>query len=168
MEVFNRTEIKPDEEWLDFLKTLARHIAIAIDNAQLFDDLEHSTFELSIAYNTTIEGWSRAMELGDREPEGHTTRVMDLMLKLARSFDLTGEQLTQARWGTLLHDIGKLGISDSILHKPGPLTEEEWVVMRKHPDFSFEMLSPIHYLKDALDIPYCHHEKWDGTGYPRG
>jgi HD-GYP domain-containing protein (c-di-GMP phosphodiesterase class II) len=91
-----------------------------------------------------------------------------MTVKLARSLGLGEEELAQVRWGALLHDIGKMGVPDAILLKPGPLTDEEWVAMKKHPAFAYEMLSPIHYLKAALDIPYCHHEKWDGTGYPRG
>ena len=121
-----------------------------------------------MAYGATIEGWSRAMDLRDRETEGHTQRVTAITTQLARMFDLHEEEILQIRRGSLLHDMGKLGIPDYILHKPGPLTEEEWELMRKHPVFAYEMLSPIHYLKPAIDIPYSHHEKMDGSGYPRG
>jgi putative nucleotidyltransferase with HDIG domain len=106
--------------------------------------------------------------LRDNETEGHTQRVTELTLKLGYHFGLTNEELMQARRGALLHDIGKMGVPDGILLKPGPLTDEEWVIMKKHTNFAYEMLSPIHYLRGAIDIPYCHHEKWDGTGYPRG
>jgi PAS domain S-box-containing protein/putative nucleotidyltransferase with HDIG domain len=157
-----------DEERLGFLNTLATQAAIAIDNVTLFDDLQRSNNELSLAYDATIEGWSHALDLRDKETEGHTLRVAELTVKLARNFSLNEAELAQVRWGALLHDIGKMGIPDAILHKPGPLTEEEWIVMRKHPTFANEMLLPIQYLSLALDIPYCHHEKWDGTGYPRG
>lgn len=104
----------------------------------------------------------------DKETEGHTQRVTEITINLARTIGLSEEELVQVRWGALLHDIGKMGIPDGILLKPGPLTEEEWVAMKKHPTFAYEMLSPIHYLRQALVIPYCHHEKWDGAGYPRG
>ncbi len=168
LEIFKRSSIEPDLEWLDFLNTLAGQAAIAIDNATLFDGLQRSNAELSMAYDATIEGWSHALDLRDKETEGHTQRVTEMTLKLARAFDLSNDELAQVRWGSLLHDIGKMGVPDTILLKPGPLTEEEWVVMKKHPTFAQEMIAPIHYLHAALDIPYCHHEKWDGTGYPRG
>lgn len=168
LEVFHRTPLEPDEEWLDFLNTLAGQGAIAIDNATLFENLQHSKNELSIAYDETIEGWSRALDLRDKETEGHTQRVTETTIKLARLFGLNEEEIIQVRRGALLHDIGKMGVPDGILLKPGPLTDDEWVIMRQHPQFAFDMLSPIYYLKSALDIPYCHHEKWDGSGYPRG
>ena len=168
LEIFKRTHIKPDNEWLGFLKALVEQAAIAIDNAMLFDSLARSNAELTLAYNDTIEGWSHALDLRDKETEGHTLRVTEKTLVLARSYGLRDDELAQIRWGALLHDIGKLGVPDGILLKPGPLTDEEWVVMKKHPSMAYEMLSPIRYLRQALDIPYCHHEKWDGTGYPRG
>jgi putative nucleotidyltransferase with HDIG domain/PAS domain S-box-containing protein len=168
LEIFHRTRLVRDEEWLDFLKALADQAAIAIDNVTLFDNLQHSNTELSQAYDATIEGWSRALELRDNETEGHTKRVAVLTVKLARLFGLSDADLVQVRWGALLHDIGKMGIPDGILLKKGILTEAEWVVMRKHTVFAYEMLSPIRYLRAALDIPYAHHEKWDGSGYPLG
>jgi putative nucleotidyltransferase with HDIG domain len=128
----------------------------------------YSKNELSIAYDETIEGWSRALDLRDKETEGHTQRVTETTIKLARLFGLNEEEIIQVRRGALLHDIGKMGVPDGILLKPGPLTDDEWVIMRQHPQFAFDMLSPIYYLKSALDIPYCHREKWDGSGYPRG
>ena len=168
LEVFQRTQLGHDEEWLDFLKALAAQAAIAIDNVTLFDNLQRSNTELAEAYDATIEGWSRALELRDNKTEGHTQRVADLTVKLARVFGLSEAELVQVRWGALLHDIGKMGIPDEILLKQDTLTEEEWVVMKKHTIFAYEMLSPIRYLRLALDIPYAHHEKWDGTGYPLG
>jgi PAS domain S-box-containing protein len=168
LEVFNRTVFDPDEEWCDFLKSLAGQTAIAIDNATLFESLQRSNSELTMAYDATIEGWSCALDLRDRETEGHTQRVTEMTLKLARLFGFSEAELVQIRWGALLHDIGKMGIPDEILHKPAPLTEEETEEMKKHPIFAYDMLSPIRYLRLALDIPYCHHEKWDGSGYPRG
>ena len=109
------------------------------------------------------------MDLRDRETEGHTQRVTKFTLKLAEATEmLNQEELVHIRRGALLHDMGKLGVPDSILHKPATLTDDEWELMRKHPQFAYDMLYPIEYLRPALDIPYCHHEKWDGTGYPRG
>jgi putative nucleotidyltransferase with HDIG domain len=168
LEVFHRTRIERNEEWIDFFKALAAQAAIAIDNVTLFNDLQRSSTELFQAYDATIEGWSRALELRDNETEGHTQRVAVLTVKLARLFGLSDEELVQVRWGALLHDIGKMAIPDAILFKHVTLTEEEWVVMKKHTVLAYKMLSPIRYLRAALDIPYAHHEKWDGTGYPLG
>jgi PAS domain S-box-containing protein/putative nucleotidyltransferase with HDIG domain len=124
--------------------------------------------ELTLACDTSLAGWSRALELRDRDTEAHSQRVTEMTLKLAQAMDIPEEQLVHIRRGALLHDIGKMGIPDSILRKPGPLTEEEWVIMRKHPEYAHEMLSPIAYLRPALDIPHYHHEHWNGTGYPCG
>ena len=167
LEIYHRTPLEPNKEWLDFLNTLAGQAAIAIDVVQLFDSLQRSNTELAMAYDATIEGWSHALDLRDKETEGHTQRVTEMTVNLGRAFGLSEVELVQVRWGALLHDIGKMGVPDGILLKPGLLTDEEWVVMRRHPDLAYEMLSPIRYLRLALDIPYCHHEKWDGTGYPR-
>lgn len=168
LEMFQRASLQPDPEWLDFLNTLAGQAAIAIENATLFKNLERSNQELSQAYDATIVGWSRALDLRDKETEGHTLRVTEMTLNLARAFGLPEEQLLDLRWGALLHDIGKMGVPDNILLKPGELTEEEWILMRSHPQYAYDLLKPIAFLTQALDIPYCHHEKWDGTGYPRG
>jgi putative nucleotidyltransferase with HDIG domain len=131
-------------------------------------DLEHSHKELILTYDATLEGWSRALDLRDKGTEGHSLRVRELTVRLARQMGFSEEDLVHIGRGALLHDIGKMGIPDSILLKPGPLTSEEMAIMRLHPDYAQEMLSPIVYLRPALEIPYCHHEKWDGTGYPRG
>ncbi len=168
LEIFHRSLFNPNKERLDFMETLARQIAIAIHNATLYKDLQRSNEELSLAYDATIEGWSHALDLRDKETEGHTQRVAELTVKLAREMGIPEVEITHIRRGALLHDIGKMGIPDSILLKPGALTDEEWVIMRKHPEFAFNMLSPISYLQKALEIPYYHHEKWDGTGYPHG
>jgi putative nucleotidyltransferase with HDIG domain len=168
LEVFHRSPFAPDENWLEFFKILAGQAAIAVDSTSLFTELKQSNTQLFAAYDSTIEGWSHALDLRDKETEGHTQRVTEMALKLARAAGITEEELAHVRRGALLHDIGKMGIPDRILLKPGKLTDEEWIVMRKHPSFAFELLSPIAYLRPALDIPYCHHEKWDGSGYPRG
>ncbi len=168
LEIFHRTLMEPDEEWLDFLNTLAGQVAIAVESFTLFENLNSSNLDLTMAYDATIEGWSRALDLRDKETEGHTQRVTEETVKLSRAFGLSDAEIIQIRWGALLHDIGKMGVPDKILLKPGPLTDEEWIIMKKHPTFAYEMLYPIHYLRSALEIPYYHHEKWDGSGYPQG
>ena len=168
LEIFHHSPLEPEQDWVDFLETLAGQTAIAIESATMFNGMQRSNMELRLAYDGTIEGWSRALDLRDEETEGHTLRVTEMTVKLARAFGLSEAELLQVRWGSLLHDIGKMGVPDNILLKPGPLDENEWVLMKKHPSFAYEMLSPIRYLCMALDIPYCHHEKWDGSGYPRG
>ena len=168
LDIFQRGPLAPDREWMDFLLTLAGEAAIAIDNAALFQGLQRSNLELALAYDATIEGWSRALDLRDKETEGHTQRVTELTEQLALAMGLSAAELVHVRRGALLHDMGKMGIPDHILLKPGPLTDDEWVIMRQHPGYAYEMLLPINYLRPALDIPYCHHEKWDGSGYPRG
>jgi putative nucleotidyltransferase with HDIG domain len=168
LETFHRAPLDPDEEWLDFLQTLAGQAAIAIEDAQLFQNLQKSNIELLQAYDATIEGWSRALDLRDKETEGHTRRVTEMAIMLGGKFGMSDKELQYVRWGGLLHDIGKMAVPDRILLKPDTLTSEETEIMKQHPLFALQMLSAIHYLKPALDIPYCHHERWDGTGYPRG
>ena len=168
LEIFHRTFHEASNEWLEFMDTLGGQIAIAVDNAQLFTNLQHSNVDLILAYDATIEGWSKALDLRDKETEGHTLRVTEMTMIMAQAMGLSEAELVHIHRGALLHDIGKMGIPDSILLKAGPLTDEETAVMHKHPDYAFELLSPIQYLRPALDIPYCHHEKCDGTGYPRG
>ncbi len=131
-------------------------------------DLQHAHRDLAAAYEATIEGWSRVLDLRDKETEGHTQRVTEATVHLARMLNIDEDAIVHVRRGALLHDIGKMAIPDHILQKPGPLTDEEWIEMRRHPVYAFEMLHPIEYLRPALEIPYCHHERWDGTGYPRG
>jgi putative nucleotidyltransferase with HDIG domain len=150
------------------LSVFAGHLAISMEQARLLDIVQHANVDLTRAYDTTLEGWSRAMDLRDKETEGHTRRVSDLTVRLARELGVSDPDLVHMKRGALLHDIGKMGVPDGILLKPGPLTDAEWAVMRKHPVHAYELLSPIEYLRPAQDIPYCHHEKWDGTGYPRG
>jgi PAS domain S-box-containing protein/putative nucleotidyltransferase with HDIG domain len=168
LEVFSRELMVPNQEWFDFLEVLAGQAAIAIDNAELYNNLQRSNTELFLAYDNTLEGWANALELRDKETEGHARRVTNLTTRLAKQMGIKDEDMIYVRWGALLHDIGKMGIPDDILLKSGKLTEEEWVIMRKHPEYALKMLSSISYLERALEIPYCHHEKWDGSGYPRG
>jgi len=168
LEIFHRSPLTFDEEWMSFLHALAAHAAIAIDNAALFSELQRSNADLILAYDTSIEGWARTLELRDKETEGHTKRAAEMTLHIARAMNMSDAELVHVRRGALLHDIGKMSIPDTILLKAGPLTTEEWEIMRRHPIYAYELLSPIAYLRQALDIPYCHHERWDGTGYPRG
>ncbi len=168
LEIFHRSALNPQHEWLDFLEALTSQAAIAIDNATMFNDLQRSNTDLALAYDTTLEGWSHALDLRDEETEGHTQRVTEMTDRLARSMGVSESELVHVHRGALLHDIGKMGIPDAILLKPGPLSEEEWEIMRRHPGYAYQLLSPISFLRPSLDIPYCHHEKWDGTGYPRG
>ena len=168
LEVFNRDQITLTDEWMEFFQVLASQTAIAVDNSLMFEDLQRSNLELSLAYDATIEGWSRALDLRDKETEGHTQRVTTLSVRLAIRLGLSENEIVHLRRGGLLHDIGKMGVTDTILNKPGPLTEEEFAIMRQHPGYAYDMLMPISYLRPALDIPYSHHEKWDGSGYPLG
>ncbi|HKW13277.1 MAG TPA: HD domain-containing phosphohydrolase, partial [Candidatus Krumholzibacteria bacterium] len=161
------TPFSADHDWIDYFETVAGQASMAIEAGRMFEELQRSHLDLRLAYDTTIEGWSRALDLRDKETEGHTLRVTDLCVKLARKAGVPSEEIQNVRWGALLHDIGKMGVPDHILLKPGPLTDEEWVLMRRHPTYAYELLRPIAYLRNALDIPYCHHEKWDGSGYPR-
>jgi putative nucleotidyltransferase with HDIG domain len=124
--------------------------------------------DLEQAYETMLDAWVRTLMLRDSETEEHTRRVCELTIKMARSIGYPEEELTNLRRGSLLHDIGKIGIPDAILHKPGSLTEDEWKIMRKHPVYAYHLISPIPFPQSTIDIPYCHHEKWDGSGYPRG
>ena len=167
-EIFHRSSVSPTPDWMDFLHTLASQAAIAIDNSHLFENLQRSNQELMQAYDTTLEGWARALELRDRETEGHTRRVTELTLRLAKYMDVKDSELINIRRGVLLHDIGKMGVPDIILKKSGPLSDSEWAEMRQHPVYAYNLLAPIEYLRDAMDIPYCHHEHWDGSGYTRG
>jgi PAS domain S-box-containing protein len=167
-EVFHRSPLTPTPDWMEFLHTLAGQAAIAIDSSQLFENLQRSNQELIQAYDTTLEGWARALELRDRETEGHTRRVTELTMRLARYIGVNDNEMVSIYRGVLLHDIGKMGVPDHILKKAGKLTEEEWAEMRRHPVYAYNLLSPISFLRGVLDIPYCHHEHWDGSGYPRG
>ncbi len=168
LEIFHRSTLAADREWKDFLYALAGQASIAIDNAMMFKDLQRSNVELTLAYDKTIDGWSRALNLRDKETEDHTRRVTGLTLRLARRMSIPEAELIHIRRGSALHDIGKVAIPDHILLKPAPLTKEEWDIMRRHPLIAAEILKPISYLASALPIPRFHHEKWDGSGYPEG
>ncbi len=168
LEVFSREQLPPNDDWLDFAETLAGQATMAIDSTDLHRRLQAANLDLIAAYDAAIAGWSGALDLRDKETEGHSRRVTDLSLRLATRLGLQGDDLAHLRRGALLHDIGKMGVPDAILQKPGPLDDEEWVVMRRHTDLAKDLLTPMPYLHPAIDVPYCHHERWDGAGYPRG
>jgi PAS domain S-box-containing protein/putative nucleotidyltransferase with HDIG domain len=168
MEVFQSSSTELDDDLVEFLETLAGQAGIAIENHQLFDNLQRSNMDLVRAYETTLEGWSAALDLRDKETEGHTQRVTNLTLRLAKIMNVSDGELANIKRGALLHDIGKMGVPDRILQKPSGLDEEEKQLMQQHPIYAYNLLNQINYLRPALDIPYSHHEKWDGTGYPQG
>lgn len=168
LEIFHRSPLKPDTDLRNFLVMVGGQAAIAIDSAKMFSELQKSNIELSLAYDATIEGLSRALDLRDKETKEHTFRVTDITVRLALRLGVEQSDLIHIRRGAILHDIGKVAIPDQILFKPGPLAKEEWEIMRRHPDIAVELLSPVSYLELALEIPHWHHEKWNGTGYPDG
>ena len=137
-------------------------------NTELEQRVQARTEDLATAYDTTLEGWAKTLEFRDKETEGHSRRVTETTLKIARALEIPEDELVHIYRGALLHDIGKMAIPDEILRKTGPLTHEERTIIRKHPEIAHQLLEPIPFLKKAMEIPYCHHEKWDGTGYPRG
>ncbi|NMC54719.1 MAG: GAF domain-containing protein [Chloroflexi bacterium] len=168
LELYFSARIKPSPDWLDFLDMLAGQAAIMIDNAEMFLDLQKSNLDLQMAYQSTLEGWVKALDMRDKETEGYTQRVTEMTVQFARHLGFSDEQLTHVRRGALLHDIGKMAVPDEILNKKGELSEEEKAVLRQHPLYAYQWLQSIPYLKEAMDVPYCHHERWDGGGYPRG
>jgi HD-GYP domain-containing protein (c-di-GMP phosphodiesterase class II) len=160
MEALNKKEGIFTQGDLEILLVIASQAAVAIQNAKLLKDIQD-------AYNSTLEGWSGALDLRDKETQGHSTRVAKMTVDLAEEMGISPALLPIYRQGALLHDIGKVGVPDNILLKPGPLTDAEREIMHQHPINAYNLLAPIAYLRPALDIPYCHHEKWDGTGYPQ-
>jgi putative nucleotidyltransferase with HDIG domain len=168
IELYTRRPLVPDGDWFEFLETFADQGAIAVESAQLFRSLERSNVELQLAYDRTIEGWANALDLKDEETAGHSKRVTRMTVRVAQRVGMDARDVVHVQRGALLHDIGKMGVPDSILLKRGPLTPKERKEIEQHPVYAFELLAPIDFLKPALDIPYCHHEKWDGSGYPRG
>jgi HD-GYP domain-containing protein (c-di-GMP phosphodiesterase class II) len=168
LEVFHRSPLNPDQDWLDYFQSLGMQAAIAIDDAQLFDNLQRTNTELSIAYDATIEGWAQALELRDLETSGHSIRVSDMTERLAARLGINRDAMVHMHRGAILHDIGKMAIPESILLKTGSLSQEEEEIIHQHPIFAYKLLNPIPLLRPALEIPLCHHEKWDGSGYPRG
>lgn len=169
LEGFVDRDLTPiDPEWINYFETLAGQAAIAISNSELIKSLQKKNEELLEAYESTIVGWANALEIRDEETFGHSERVLALSIKVAHELKMDEKSIPDFRRGVLLHDIGKIGIPDSILMKPGSLDESEWIIMRQHPVFAYQLLKGVSFLKHALDVPYCHHERWNGTGYPRG
>jgi len=168
LEIFNRSALSPDQDWLDFLSDVASQAAVAMDNADLIASLQSHNTGLTFAYDATLEQLSYALDLREQLTHGHSQRLAEWTLKLGEAMGIEGPDLSNDRRGALVHDIGKIGVPESILLKPGPLSDEEWEVMHQHPRYAYSLLSEIPYLRAAVDIPYCHHEKWDGSGYPRG
>jgi response regulator RpfG family c-di-GMP phosphodiesterase len=142
--------------------------ANAVNRTSSFEEAQRVARDLAQAYDRTLEGWAHALELRDQEIEGHARRVATITVELARALGTGEDELEHIRRGALLHDIGKIGIPDSVLLKPGPLNEREMEIMRRHPEYAYDMITPIEYLCAARVIPYYHHEKWDATGYPHG
>jgi HD-GYP domain-containing protein (c-di-GMP phosphodiesterase class II) len=168
VQIFCRKTPENPADWQEMLTSVARQASVALHRTFLVNELERANLELNLAYDSTIEGWSKALDLKCREPEGHTEKVTEMAILLARRVGVREKDIQPIRRGAILHDIGKMGIPDAILTKPGPLTEEEWKTMRLHPVYALQMLQPIAFLRDALAIPYSHHEHWDGQGYPLG
>ena len=169
LEIFSlESLLDRSNDWRDFLEMIAGQAAVAIDNAEMFHGMERANRQLIEAYDSTIAGWAHALDLKDNYTADHSQTVTEMSLRIARKMGMEEEQLAHVRRGALLHDIGKMAIPDSILLKKKKLTEKEWKVIKEHPDHAFRLLSEIEYLQPAIAIPYCHHEKWDGSGYPRG
>ncbi|MBN2045284.1 MAG: HD domain-containing protein [Anaerolineales bacterium] len=168
LELYKQTPINATQDWKLHLRFILNLAANTIQRKIHLTRQDISTAELEVAYSETLEAWVRALEIRDRCTAGHTNRVLEMTLRLASRLGVPDEMLVHISRGVLLHDIGKLAVSDTILHKTGPLNQQEWQVMREHPKFAYKLLKPIQYLRPALDIPYCHHERWDGSGYPRG
>ncbi|MBN2386419.1 MAG: HD domain-containing protein [Anaerolineales bacterium] len=168
LEIYHRSPLTPQEDWLEFLGMLASQAALAIDSASMFLDLQNANAELGMAYDAMIESWSKALEVSGREDRIHIRNVIKLTEQLSRQMGIQEDELVHIRRGALLHDVGKIGISDQILNRPGPLDEKEWEIVRRHPQMAGQILSTVAYLAPALKIPLYHHERWDGSGYPNG
>jgi HD-GYP domain-containing protein (c-di-GMP phosphodiesterase class II) len=153
---------------IDLCYILSFQVSLAIANAQLYKKAQQAIADLGQAYDATLKGWSQVLDMRDHVTDEHTHRVAELTVQLASRAGIAEPEISHIRRGALMHDIGKMAIPDIILQKPERLSEEEETVMRTHPEKAHRILSQIDYLAPAMDIPYCHHEKWDGTGYPRG
>ncbi|WP_299025188.1 HD domain-containing phosphohydrolase, partial [uncultured Thermanaerothrix sp.] len=167
-ELYSRSSLPTPPDWLSFFENLSAQTAVAVEHAQMFQALQQANLRLTQAYQATIEGWAAALELRDGSLSGHSRRVAEWSVELAKTLGLKGEDLTYIRYGALLHDIGKMAIPDSILQKEDDLSAKEWEVMKRHPEYAQQFLAAVDFLKPALDIPYYHHERWDGSGYPHG
>lgn len=175
LEVFHRAPTTAAPDWLEFLETLASQAAIAIDNASMFaeqqrsnGELRHANIELTLAVDRLLERWAAALELHNHEPEGHTLQAAEIAVAVGRALNLDEGELMHLWRGALLHDVGELALADGLLLKTGPLTTEDWDEVRRHPARANEKLASVGLLQPALQVVYAHHEKWDGSGYPRG
>ena len=168
LKTFYRTDLQPDERWLMVLRSVAMQAAIAIHTSETVQALEDSNKALVGTYEETLNALVNALDIRDSMTNEHTKRVVEKTLCFAKRMGITADELVNIRRGALLHDIGKIAVPDHILRKPGPLTDEEWVIMKTHPAVAYQMINPVSFLRPAIDIPYSHHEKWDGTGYPQG
>ncbi len=168
LEIYCRAPLPPTENWLEFLNDLASHAALAIDSAKQFQELQKKVLELSVSSDLAIEAWIRALEISGRENREHIRRVADLTVEVARKLQVGEAEIVNMRRGALLHDVGFLGIPETILLKAGSLTPEERAIVQEHPDLALHLLQPLPHLTAALDIPRYHHERWDGSGYPEG
>lgn len=153
---------------LNLLKITSQITGTAIQQVSLYEETMRNVEALGTAYQSLMESWSRALDLRDHETEGHTRRVAEMTMQLARVLNYPEEKMGDLYRGAVLHDVGKIGIPDSVLLKPGKLTADEWELMKQHPKIAFDNLSSNQFLRSSLEIPYCHHERWDGSGYPRG
>jgi PAS domain S-box-containing protein len=165
LETSARAILEPDSRNVIEIQSASRDIT---ERKRAEEELQQAHNQLRDAYERTIEGWVRALDLRDRETEGHTQRVTEITIRVAAQLGFSEEELSHIKRGALLHDMGKIAIPDHILQKPGPLNEAEWEQMHQHPQHAYDMLAPIEYLRPALEIPYYHHERWDGSGYPHG
>ncbi len=168
MTLYFRSRFEPDQTWLAFGQAAAYQIGIVLQMQNIIEALNKAYRDLEAANESIIEGLSSALEFRDEETEGHTVRVTELFMNFASHFVRDENELRKMRIGSLLHDIGKIGIPDAVLNKPGPLTPEERIIIQQHPLISKEILSRIPSLYDCIDIPLYHHEKFDGSGYPFG
>ncbi|MDZ4158488.1 MAG: HD domain-containing phosphohydrolase, partial [Anaerolineaceae bacterium] len=168
LQAFKRSPYLPDAERQNFFEILTSQAAVTLESVMLFEKMQRSSTELRLSYDATIEGWARSLELRGWENEGHNRQAADLTVRLALALGVDSEIIPQLRQGALLHDIGMLAMPESMLLKPGALTDAEWKMLREHPVWAQRVLSGTHFLSQLSEIPYCHHERWDGSGYPRG
>jgi HD-GYP domain-containing protein (c-di-GMP phosphodiesterase class II) len=168
MEVYMRKVFYPDRDWDVFLEALATQAAVAYDSFKKYSELQRMQQNTSASFRSTLETWSKSLEMHDLESEGHIRRVTNDTIRLARALGMDEGKLPDIERGALLHDIGKIGIMDEILLKKGDLTDEDWKEIKRHPQIARDLLSNVKLLEDAMDIPYSHHENWDGSGYPQG
>ncbi|MBN1231315.1 MAG: HD domain-containing protein [Anaerolineales bacterium] len=168
MELFYKEEHEPDREWWQILYKFSEQLAIGVADIMRSYELKERNRELLVTYDLTLKGWAQALEIRDFETEKHSERVTEMTVELSKRLGIPDEIIQHIQRGALLHDVGKIGVPDEILYKPGGLSPQEWQIMRKHPTYAYQLLKDIPFLMDAIDIPYCHHERWDGSGYPRG